>query len=126
MAVRRRATWRSSPTATGAGRTSAGCRSPTGTPAAADTLRARITDAIEFGVRELAVVRVLDRELVAAGRARSRDLMAMFAAAPCARGPDLDRQGVKVRFLGRRDGLSAQLIAEMDRVQRPDRREPQR
>jgi undecaprenyl diphosphate synthase len=87
-----------------------------GHTAAADTLRERITDAIEFGVREL-VVYVFSTENWSRPADEVADLMSMFARRLALEAPHLDRQGACVRFLGRCDELSPQLIAELERVQ---------
>jgi undecaprenyl diphosphate synthase len=87
-----------------------------GHTAAADTLKQRITDAIEFGVREL-VVYVFSTENWSRPAGEVAALMEMFARRLAVEAPDLHRQGVRVRFLGRREELSQHLIAELDRVQ---------
>jgi undecaprenyl diphosphate synthase len=87
-----------------------------GHTAAADTLKQRITDAIEFGVCEL-VVYVFSTENWSRPAAEVAALMEMFARRLAVEAPDLDRQGVRVRFLGRRDELSQHLISELERVQ---------
>jgi undecaprenyl diphosphate synthase len=87
-----------------------------GHTAAADTLKQRITDAIEFGVCEL-VVYVFSTENWSRPADEVADLMEMFSRRLAVEAPDLHRQGVRVRFLGRREELSQQLIAELQRVQ---------
>jgi undecaprenyl diphosphate synthase len=87
-----------------------------GHTAAADTLRQRITDAIEFGIREL-VVYVFSTENWSRPADEVADLMEMFARRLALEAPHLDSQGVRVRFLGRREELSGHLIAELARVQ---------
>ena len=83
--------------------------------AAADTLRQRIADAIEFGICEL-VVYVFSTENWSRPAGEVADLMEMFAQRLAVEAPDLHRQGVRVHFLGRREELSRQLIAELERV----------
>jgi undecaprenyl diphosphate synthase len=87
-----------------------------GHTAAADTLRRRITDAIEFGIRELAVY-VFSTENWSRPADEVADLMEMFARRLALEAPDLHRQGVRVRFLGRREDLAQPLVAELERVQ---------
>ena len=87
-----------------------------GHTAAADTLKQRIADAIEFGIREL-VVYVFSTENWARPASEVAALMEMFSRRLAIEATDLDRQGVRVRFLGRREELSRQLIAELERVQ---------
>jgi undecaprenyl diphosphate synthase len=87
-----------------------------GHKAAADTLKRRITDAIEFGVREL-VVYVFSTENWSRPAEEVAALMEMFSRRLAQEAPDLHRQGVRVHFLGRREELSQQLIAELEHVQ---------
>ena len=68
----RRATSRSSPTATAAGRARAALPVNEGHSAGADTVKARLRDAAELGVRGAHGLLVLDRELVAPAPRRSR------------------------------------------------------
>jgi len=88
-----------------------------GHTAAADTLKQRIADAIEFGIREL-VVYVFSTENWSRPAGEVEDLMEMFARRLAVEAADLDRQGVRVRFLGREEELSQRLIAELQRVQK--------
>jgi undecaprenyl diphosphate synthase len=87
-----------------------------GHTAAADTLRERIADAIEFGIRELAVY-VFSTENWSRPGDEVADLMELFARRLAVEAPDLHRRGVRVRFLGQREGLSRRLIVELERVQ---------
>jgi undecaprenyl diphosphate synthase len=87
-----------------------------GHTAAADTLRQRIADAIEFGIHELAVY-VFSTENWSRPVDEVADLMDLFARRLGLEAPDLHRRGVRVRFLGRREDLSQSLIAELERVQ---------
>jgi undecaprenyl diphosphate synthase len=86
-----------------------------GHSAAADTLSARIGDAIELGIAELAVY-VFSTENWSRPAREVGELMAMISARLAVEAPSLHRDGVRVCFLGSRDGLSARLIAEMDHV----------
>jgi len=45
------------------------------------------------------------------------ELMAMFSQRIASETPELHREGVRVRFIGARDGISEDLLAQMDRVQ---------
>ncbi len=83
---------------------------------AADTLRARIRDAIELGVRELSVY-VFSTENWSRPAGEVAQLMAMFAERLAIEAPDLHRQDVKVRFLGSRHGISAELARQMTRTE---------
>jgi hypothetical protein len=57
-------------------------------------------------------VRVLDGELVAAG-AEVQGLMEMFACRIPIEAPELHREGVRTRFLGRREALSDELSRQL-------------
>ena len=87
-----------------------------GYAAAADTLRARISDAVELGVRELTVF-VFSTENWQRPAAEVRELMAMFSRRIAHETPGLTREGIRLRFIGRREGLSRALLAQMDRAQ---------
>lgn len=87
-----------------------------GHTAAADALKACVTDALELGVHELAVY-VFSTENWSRPASEVSELMSMFTERIGLEAPDLHRKGVRVRFLGRRDGLSAALVEQMDRVQ---------
>lgn len=87
-----------------------------GHAAAADTLKARVMDALELGIEELAVY-VFSTENWTRPAGEVSDLMEMFTRRIASESAELHRQGVSVRFLGRREGLSKDLIAQIDRVQ---------
>jgi undecaprenyl diphosphate synthase len=87
-----------------------------GHEAAADTLKARVTDALDLGIEELAVY-VFSTENWARPATEVRELMGMFSRRIASESSELHRQGVSVRFLGRRAGLPTELIEQIDRVQ---------
>jgi undecaprenyl diphosphate synthase len=87
-----------------------------GHAAAADALKARVTDALELGIAELAVY-VFSTENWSRAAGEVSELMEMFSRRIAIEAPGLHQQGVKVRFLGRREGLSNELLEQMDRVQ---------
>jgi undecaprenyl diphosphate synthase len=87
-----------------------------GHDAAADTLKARVTDAVQLGIQELGVY-VFSTENWWRPASEVSELMGMFSRRIALEAPDLHRQGVRVRFLGRRDGVSAELCEQIDRVQ---------
>jgi undecaprenyl diphosphate synthase len=84
-----------------------------GHQAGADTVKARLRDAVDLGVRELTVYSFSTEnwsrppEEVAA-------LMAMFSERILAETPELHAEGVRMRFLGRREGVAPELLAQMD------------
>ena len=96
--------------------TQRGLASGAGHAAAADTLKARVMDALELGIEELAVY-VFSTENWTRPASEVSELMDMFCRRIASESTELHRQGVSVRFLGRREGLPAELIEQIDRVQ---------
>jgi undecaprenyl diphosphate synthase len=84
-----------------------------GHEAGADVVKARLRDAVELGVRELTVFS-FSTENWARPRAEVDGLMAMFAERIDRETPELHEEGVRMRFVGRREGLSAGLVRRMD------------
>jgi len=81
--------------------------------AGADTVKARLRDAVDLGVHELTVYSFSTENW-----ARSPDevegLMAMFAERIDRETPELDAEGVRMRFIGRREGIPADLAERME------------
>ncbi len=81
--------------------------------AGADTVKARLRDAVDLGIRELTVYSFSTEnwsrppEEVAA-------LMEMFAERIRSETPELKEEGVRMRFIGRRDRVAPDLIEAMD------------
>jgi undecaprenyl diphosphate synthase len=84
-----------------------------GHEAGADTVKARLRDAVELGVRELTVYS-FSTENWGRPRAEVNGLMRMFAARIDRETPELHDEGVRMRFVGRREGLDAELTRRMD------------
>jgi undecaprenyl diphosphate synthase len=84
-----------------------------GHEAGADTVKARLRDAAEFGIEELTVYS-FSTENWGRPRAEVAGLMAMFAERIDRETPELDEEGVRMRFVGRREGLDAELVRRMD------------
>lgn len=84
-----------------------------GHEAGADVVKARLRDAVEFGVDELTVYS-FSTENWTRPKAEVDGLMAMFARRIDRETPELDAEGVRMRFVGRRDGLDAELRRRMD------------
>jgi undecaprenyl diphosphate synthase len=84
-----------------------------GHEAGADVVKARLRDAVELGVRELTVYS-FSTENWSRPPAEVEGLMAMFAARIDRETPELNEEGVRMRFIGRRDGLGAELRRRMD------------
>jgi undecaprenyl diphosphate synthase len=87
-----------------------------GHEAGADTVKARLRDAAELGVRELTVYS-FSTENWTRPKAEVDGLMAMFAERIDRETPELDDQGVRMRFIGRRKGLNPELERRMDWAQ---------
>jgi undecaprenyl diphosphate synthase len=84
-----------------------------GHQAGADTVKARLRDAVELGVRELTVYS-FSTENWTRPQAEVDGLMAMFAERIDRETPELHEEGVRMRFVGRREGLNDELIRRMD------------
>jgi undecaprenyl diphosphate synthase len=80
--------------------------------AGADTVKARLRDSVELGIRELTVYSFSTEnwsrpiEEVAA-------LMEMFSERILRETPELDAEGVRMRFIGRRTGVAPELLEQM-------------
>jgi undecaprenyl diphosphate synthase len=84
-----------------------------GHEAGADTVKARLRDAAEFGIEELTVYS-FSTENWNRPQAEVDGLMAMFAERIDRETPELDDEGVRMRFVGRRQGLDPELVRRMD------------
>jgi undecaprenyl diphosphate synthase len=84
-----------------------------GHQAGADVVKERLKDAAELGVEELTVYSFSTENWT-----RSPDevagLMAMFSERIDRETPELDEQGVRMRFIGRRDRIDPELRRRMD------------
>jgi undecaprenyl diphosphate synthase len=81
--------------------------------AGADTVKARLRDAAELGVEELTVFS-FSTENWTRPPDEVQGLMAMFAERIDRETPELDEEGVRMRFIGRREGLDPELTRRMD------------
>jgi undecaprenyl diphosphate synthase len=84
-----------------------------GHDAGADTVKARLRDAVDLGIRELTVFS-FSTENWSRPQEEVDALMALFSARIIAETPELDEQGVRMRFIGRRAGVGAELIERME------------
>jgi undecaprenyl diphosphate synthase len=84
-----------------------------GHEAGADVVKARLRDAVDLGVRELTVFS-FSTENWSRPRGEVEGLMAMFAERIDRETPELHEEGVRMRFVGRRERLGAELIRRMD------------
>jgi undecaprenyl diphosphate synthase len=80
-----------------------------GHSAGADNVKARLRDAVELGVRELTVYS-FSTENWSRPAAEVQGLMEMFAARISNETPELHEEGVRMRFIGRRDGVAPHLL----------------
>jgi undecaprenyl diphosphate synthase len=81
--------------------------------AGADVVKARLRDAAEFGIRELTVFS-FSTENWSRPREEVEGLMRMFGERIDAETPELHEEGVRMRFIGRRDGVAPDLIRRME------------
>jgi undecaprenyl diphosphate synthase len=88
-----------------------------GHDAGADTVKARLRDAVELGVRELTVFS-FSTENWSRPVEEVDGLMEMFSRRIRRETPELHEEGVRMRFIGRREGISQGLQEQMDWAQR--------
>ena len=81
--------------------------------AGADTVKARLRDAVDLGLRELTVYS-FSTENWSRSPEEVDGLMAMFAERIDAETPELDEEGVRMRFIGRRERVPADLVRRME------------
>jgi undecaprenyl diphosphate synthase len=78
----------------------------------AQTLKQTVKDAVRIGLDELCVY-AFSTENWSRPRDEVDGLMAMFAELIESETPELDEEGVRMRFIGRREGLSAELLVRL-------------
>jgi undecaprenyl diphosphate synthase len=81
--------------------------------AGADVVKERLRDAVDLGIEELTVFS-FSTENWQRPQGEVEGLMAMFAERIDRETPELDAEGVRMRFIGRRDGVAAELTERMD------------
>jgi undecaprenyl diphosphate synthase len=81
--------------------------------AGADVVKARLRDAVELGIEELTVFS-FSTENWTRPAAEVEGLMAMFGERIAAETPELNSEGVRMRFLGRREGVPPELVEQME------------
>ncbi len=81
--------------------------------AGADVVKERLRDAARLGVEELTVFS-FSTENWSRSDEEVSGLMAMFAERIESETPELDDEGVRMRFIGRRERISSDLIERMD------------
>jgi undecaprenyl diphosphate synthase len=83
-----------------------------GHSAGADTVKARLRDAVELGIEELTVYS-FSTENWSRPAQEVRGLMEMFAKRISEETPELHEEGVRMRFIGRREGIGPDLVERM-------------
>ena len=83
-----------------------------GHQAGADIVKARLRDAVDLGVEELTVYS-FSTENWRRSREEVEGLLRMFGERIDSETPELDAEGVRMRFIGRRDGVSEELRRKM-------------
>ncbi len=83
-----------------------------GHDAGADTVKNRLRDAAELGVLELTVYS-FSTENWSRPAEEVAGLMEMFSRRIAGETPELHEEGVRMRFIGRREGISEELVARM-------------
>jgi len=81
--------------------------------AGADVVKARLRDAVELGVRELTVYSFSTENWNRSPEEVS-GLMSMFAEKIVDETPELHEEGVRMRFLGRREGVAPELVEQIE------------
>ncbi|HEV7769083.1 MAG TPA: polyprenyl diphosphate synthase [Solirubrobacterales bacterium] len=81
--------------------------------AGADVVKARLRDAVELGVEELTVFS-FSTENWSRPAAEVEGLMRMFDERIAGETPELDEEGVRMRFIGRREGVDPALVERME------------
>lgn len=83
-----------------------------GHEAGADNVKARLRDAVEFGIAELTVFS-FSTENWSRPEDEVRKLMEMFDRRIREETPELDEEGVRMKFIGRREGVDEELVERM-------------
>jgi len=83
-----------------------------GHDAGAEAVKARLRDAAEFGVKELTVYS-FSTENWSRPAEEVAGLLAMFSKRIAGETPELHEEGVRMRFIGRREGISEELVQRM-------------
>jgi undecaprenyl diphosphate synthase len=81
--------------------------------AGADIVKERLRDAVELGIRELTVYS-FSTENWSRPREEVDGLMRMFAERIEGETPELNEEGVRMRFVGRREGIDRDLVNRME------------
>jgi undecaprenyl diphosphate synthase len=83
-----------------------------GHDAGADTVKARLRDAVDLGIEELTVYS-FSTENWSRSPQEVAGLMRMHSERITRETPELHEEGVRMRFIGRREGVAAHLVEQM-------------
>jgi undecaprenyl diphosphate synthase len=92
-----------------------------GHQAGADNVKARLRDAVELGIKELTVYS-FSTENWTRPADEVEGLMVMFGDRIDKETPELNEEGVRMRFIGRREGIRPELIEKMEWAERETER----
>ena len=84
-----------------------------GHEAGADVVKARLRDAVELGIEELTVFS-FSTENWSRSPEEVSGLMTMMGKRILGETPELDQEGVRMRFIGRREGVDPGLVERME------------
>jgi undecaprenyl diphosphate synthase len=87
-----------------------------GHEAGAETVKARLRDAVDLGIRELTVYS-FSTENWSRSPEEVSALMSMLSRRIDGETPELHREGVRIRFIGRRDRIGADLVSKMEQAE---------
>ncbi|MGH2853842.1 MAG: polyprenyl diphosphate synthase [Solirubrobacteraceae bacterium] len=83
-----------------------------GHDAGADTVKARLRDSVELGIKELTVYS-FSTENWSRPATEVQGLLEMFSRRIAGETPELHQEGVRMRFIGRREGVPEGLVEQM-------------
>ncbi len=84
--------------------------------AGADAVKARLRDAVDLGIRELTVYSFSTENWTRSAEEVTA-LMRMFSQRLRTETPELDAEGVRMRFIGRRDRVATALLEQMEQAE---------
>jgi undecaprenyl diphosphate synthase len=87
-----------------------------GHDAGADTLKSRLRDAVELGIEQLTVYS-FSTENWSRPVEEVRGLISVIAQRIAREAPELHRHSVRMRFIGRRQGVASELVEAMERAE---------
>ncbi|HYF27734.1 MAG TPA: polyprenyl diphosphate synthase [Baekduia sp.] len=90
-----------------------GLEAADGHRAGADVVKERLRDAVEFGIRELTIYS-FSTENWSRPAQEVTALMRMFSERLISETPELKAEGVRMRFVGRRERVASALLEQMD------------